>query len=252
MNQQKPFRLITIPVSHYCEKVRWALTRMKFNFIEEPHTPPFHTFVTAKLGGKTTPILVTDMEVFTDSTDIFKYLDSIALNDHKLYPNNPELRQQVEELEELFDSQLGIATRRWGYSYINHNYKNIQRAWCKGVPRIEKILLPLIFPYMQKILKKRFDLTTESSQEAYAQIKIIFAKVSELLADGRNYLVGDKFSAADLTFAALAAPIIQPPEHPIKPRPLAEMPVKMASEIEEFRETPAGKFVLRLYRERNI
>jgi glutathione S-transferase len=252
MNQQKPFRLITIPISHYCEKVRWALTRMKFNFIEEPHTPPFHLFVTTKLGGKTTPILVTETEVFTDSTDILKYLDSIALDNNKLYPHNPELRQQVEELEELFDSQLGTATRRWGYSYIGNNYKSIQRAWCQGVPKIEKILLPFVFPYMQKILQKRFDLTTESSQEAYAQIKRIFEQVSELLADGRTYLVGDNFSAADLTFAALAAPIIQPLEHPIKARSLEELPVKMASEIKEFRETPAGQFALRLYRERNI
>ncbi len=251
MNQQKPFRLITIPVSHYCEKVRWALTRMKVNFVEEPHSPPFHLFATAKLGGKTTPILVTDTEVFTDSTDILKYLDAIVPN-NQLYPHNPELRQQVEELEELFDSQLGTATRRWGYSYIGNDYKNIQRTWCQGVPKIEQILLPIIFPYMQKILQKKFDLTTESSQEAYAQIKIIFEQVSKLLADGRNYLVGDEFSAADLTFAALAAPIIQPPEHPITPRSLAELPIKMASEIKEFRETPAGQFVLRLYRERNI
>jgi glutathione S-transferase len=203
------------------------------------------------LGGKTTPILVADKEVFTDSTDILKYLDSITLN-NKLYPSNSELRQQVEELEELFDTQLGTATRRWGYSYIGNDYKIIQRGWCQGVPQIEKILLPFVFPYMQKILQKRFDLTTESSQEAYAEIKIIFEQVSELIADGRTYLVGDNFSAADLTFAALGAAIIQPPEHPIKPRSFDDLPTKMVSEIKELRETPAGQFVLRLYRERNV
>ncbi|PAX51662.1 glutathione S-transferase family protein [Brunnivagina elsteri] len=252
MNQQKPFRLITIPVSHYCEKVRWALTRLKFNFVEEPHSPPFHLLSTAKLGGKTTPILVTDTEIFTDSTDILKYLNSITLDENKLYPSNPELRQKVEELEELFDSELGVATRRWGYSYISNDYKNIQRSWCQGVPKIQKILFPLSFLSMQKILQNKFQLTPESSQESYAQIKILFAQVDELLADGRTYLVGDKFSAADLTFATLAAPAIQPPEHPITRRPLEELPVKMASEIKELRETPAGQFALRLYRERNI
>jgi glutathione S-transferase len=252
MNQQKPFRLITIPVSHYCEKVRWALTRMKFNFVEEPHSPPFHLFVTKKLGGKTTPILVTDTEVFTDSTDILKYLNSITLDADKLYPSNPELQQQVEELEELFDSELGTATRRWGYSYISNDYKNIQRSWCQGVPKIQKILYPLSFLSMQKVLQKKFQLTPNSSQEAYGKIKRIFEQVSQLLADGRTYLVGDNFSAADLTFAALAAPIIQPPEHPIKPRSLEELPIKMVSEIKEMRETPAGQFALRLYRQRNI
>lgn len=252
MNQQKPFRLITIPVSHYCEKVRWALTRIKVDFVEEPHSPPFHLFVTKRLGGKTTPILVADTEIFTDSTDILKYLNSITLDENKLYPSNPELRQKVEELEELFDTRLGTATRRWGYSYISNNYKIIQRAWCQGVPKIQKILFPLSFISMQKILQKSFDLTTESHLESYLEIKVLFAQVGELLADGRNYLVGDKFSAADLTFAALAAPVIQPAEHPIKPRSLEELPIKMASEIKEFRETSAGQFVLKLYRERNV
>jgi glutathione S-transferase len=250
-NPKQPFRLITIPVSHYCEKVRWALTRMKFNFVEEAHTPPFHLLATVSIGGKTTPILVSEGGIFKDSTDILKYLDSIAPASVKLYPIEPELRQQVEELCNLFDAQLGVATRRWGYSYVKDDYQSLKRAWCQNVPLIERSLFPLAFPIMQKILPRKFDLTPESSVEACEQIKIIFNKVSELLADGRTYLVGDKFSAADLTFAALAAPAIQPPEHPITRRPLKEFPAKMADEITTFRETPAGAYGLRMYRDRN-
>jgi glutathione S-transferase len=40
--QQKQLRLITIPVSHYCEKARWALTKLKLPYVEEAHMPPFH------------------------------------------------------------------------------------------------------------------------------------------------------------------------------------------------------------------
>ena len=43
-----PVRLITIPVSHYCEKTRWALNRANILFIEESHMPPFHRFATQK------------------------------------------------------------------------------------------------------------------------------------------------------------------------------------------------------------
>jgi glutathione S-transferase len=251
MNQNKPFRLITIPVSHYCEKVRWALTRMKFNFVEKAHTPPFHLLATVSIGGKTTPILVSEEGIFKDSTDILKYLDSIAPASAKLYPVEPELRQQVEELSNLFDTHLGVAIRRWGYSYVKDDYQSLKRAWCQNVPLIERSLFPLTFPIMQKILSRKFDLTPESSVEAYEQIKIIFNKVSELLADGRTYLVGDKFSAADLTFAALAAPAIYPLEHPITRRPLQELPAKMADEITSLRKTPAGAYGLRMYRDRN-
>ncbi len=103
---------------------------------------------------------------------------------------------------------------------------------------------------MQKLAAQKLNINPESAAQAYEQIQSIFEKVSELLADGRNYLVGDKFSAADLTFAALAAATVSPPEHPMKkPVSLEALPTKMASEIKQFQETPAGAYVLRLYRE---
>ena len=57
----KPLRFVTLPISHYCEKVRWALERQGVPFIEEGHGPVLHAFSTMPLtGGKsrTVPILV--------------------------------------------------------------------------------------------------------------------------------------------------------------------------------------------------
>src|SRR5919199_1328022 len=246
-NQEKNYRLITISVSHYCEKARWALTKLQIPFMEEAHMPPFHRLATGRVGGKSTPVLVTDAGAFTDSKDILKYLDSIAPTNAKLYPADPEQRRQVEELEDLFDSQLGPATRCWGYFYVMNDYNFMKSRWCDGVPLFERVLFPVVFPLMLKVVRQSYNITPESAAKAYEQIKSIFEKVSELLADGRTYLVGDNFSVADLTFAALAAPAVQPPEHPIKGSPLQEFPPKMASEISALRETPAGAFVLRLY-----
>jgi glutathione S-transferase len=246
-NQEKTYRLITISVSHYCEKARWALTKLQIPFVEEAHMPPFHRLATGRVGGKSTPVLVTDAGAFTDSTDILKYIDSIAPAKAKLYPTDPEQRRQVEELEDLFDSQLGPATRCWGYFYVVNDYNFMKSRWCQGVPSVERVLFPVVFPLMRKVVRQSYNITPESVAKAYEQIKSIFEKVSELLADGRTYLVGDNFSAADLTFAALAAPVVQPQEHVIKRSRLQEFPPKMASEIRAFRETPAGAFVLRLY-----
>ena len=53
-------------------------------------------------------------------------------------------------------------------------------------------------------------ISAESAQRALAAIDAIFAQVGQQL-DGRDYLVGDHFTAADLTFAALAAPLLLPP-----------------------------------------
>jgi glutathione S-transferase len=249
-HQEKPYRLITISVSHYCEKARWALTKLQIPFVEEAHMPPFHRFATSRVGGKSTPVLMTDAGALTDSTDILKYLDSIAPANAKLYPTDPKQRGQVEELQHLFDSQLGPAVRCWAYFYVMNDYHFMKSRWGQGVPSVERALFPVVFPLMRKVVRQSYNITPESAAKAYEQIKSIFEKVSELLADGRTYLVGDNFSAADLTFAALAAPAVQPPEHPIKGSSLQKLPPKLVSEISAFRKTPAGAFVLRLYRDR--
>ncbi|NJN10704.1 MAG: glutathione S-transferase [Richelia sp. SL_2_1] len=246
-NQQKPFRLITIPVSHYCEKVRWTLDYLKLTYVEEPHMPPFYRFATSKVGGGTVPVLVTEDKVFTDSTDILQYLDSISPNEAKLYPTNSQQRQEVEQLEELFDEQLGTAIRSWAYFYIVDNNKIIKEKWTQNVPNFEKLLFPIVYPPMRSLVRKKYDVNAESVGQYYQQINSIFEKVSGLLADGRSYLVGDKISAADITFASLAAPILQPPQHPIKSSDSEELPAEMLSKINKFRESIAGKFALKLY-----
>ncbi|MGH2414488.1 MAG: glutathione S-transferase family protein [Brasilonema sp.] len=248
---KKPFILITIPVSHYCEKVRWALTKLKLPYIEEAHMPPFHLLATGRVGGKLTPVMITEDGALTDSTDILRYLDKVAPDNAKLYPTNFESRQQVEQLEDLFDEQLGPATRRWAYFHVMNNYQWMQRTWSNGVPFIERALFPVVFPTVRSIVRQKLNITPESYAQAYEQIKSIFEQVSKLLADGRTYLVGNSFSAADLTFAALAAPAVRPPEHPMTRASLEELPSKMVSEIKEFSETPAGAFALRLYHDRN-
>lgn len=248
---KKPLRLITIPVSHYCEKVRWALTKLQIPYIEEPHMPPFHRFATGRVGGKSTPVLITENSVFTDSTDILQYLDKIAPANVRLYPTDSQMRRQVEDLEDLFDEKLGPATRRWSYFHIMNNSKLMQRGWCNGVPFFERVLFPIVFPKTRSIVQRSFNITPETAVQANEQIKSIFEKVGELLADGRTYLIGDSFSAADLTFAALAAPTVLPPEHPTRRASFEELPSKMISEIREFRKSPAGAYALRLYRERN-
>jgi glutathione S-transferase len=180
-----------------------------------------------------------------------QYLNKLVPDNAKLYPIDPELCRQVEELEDLFDKQLGTATRCWGYFYVIDNYKYIQSRWTPNVPFLEKALFPIVYPFMRQLVRKAYNVNVESSAQAYEQIQSIFEKVNQLLADGRTYLVGDSLSAADITFAALAAPVISPPEHPIKYSDLQNLPSEITSKINAFRETPAGAFVLRLYRDRN-
>jgi glutathione S-transferase len=274
-NPTTPARLITIPVSHYCEKTRWALTRLQVPFVEERHMPPFHRFATRqvgqvsatgrqktgqnlspinrfvvqRVGGQTVPVLVMEESTLNSSEEILQFVDAIAPDHLKLYPTNPEQRQQVEKLVDLFDSVLAPAVRLWTYFYIMDLPHVVQPLRCDGVPWYEQLLFPVMFPWMRSNVVQMYDVNESTAIAAYESMGKIFETVGELLADGRDYLVGDCFSAADLTFATLAAAVVSPVGYGVKLPELDQLPAQMAASIEHFRGTLAGKFVLRLYEE---
>ncbi|MCC3417015.1 MAG: glutathione S-transferase [Microcoleus sp. PH2017_07_MST_O_A] len=242
-------RLITIPISHYCEKVRWALDLLKIPYIEERHVPPFHRSATSKNGGSSVPVLVTKSGNFTDSTDILHYLDTISSSGQYLYPTNVEMRQEVEELEELFDAKLGADTRNWGYFYRSGDRKTMRRAWCNSTPVLERIGFEIAFPLISAKVRQVYNITADSAASSLQGIKEIFEIVDRRLAGGKTYLVGDTISAADITFAALAAPVLLPSEHPVSVAKIEELPIEMAAVIKELQSTAAGVYALRLYRD---
>ncbi len=244
------YRLITIPISHFSEKARWALDRLNITYTEEPHVPAFHRIATMKYDSSSVPVLATENHGnLIDSTDILHYLSAIAAPDKKLYPDVPELRKEVEELEDLFDEKLAVAVRNWGYFYQVKDRQAMRKGWCTNTPWFEQIGFTILFPFLSNLLQKRFQLTAENAAKSLAEIKEVFDLVSQRLSDSRSYLVGDNFSAADLTFAALSAPVLMPPEHLMKPQPLSQLPSEMATVIKELQATPAGNYGLRLYRE---
>lgn len=246
-NKQKP-RLIAIAVSHYCEKVRWALDYLDVDYVEENHAPPFHKKYTSGYGGSSVPVLVMDDKSLTDSQDILHYLDSVD-SDKQLYPQETELRQQVETLEELFNSKLGVATRRWAYYYALQKPVFMAIAWGKGASLIEKIKCAIAAPKTFNFLKQNYNATPKGKDTALQDIREVFALVNQRLSSGQKYLVGDRPYAADLTFAALASPVLRPQNHPVYNPQLSKLPPEMVAVIEELRATPAGELVLRLYRE---
>ncbi len=243
MAEPRPFELITIPISHYCEKVRWALDHLGVAYVERPHMPPFHRSATKKHGGGAVPVLATDIGPIQDSDTILRFLDQRFPD--KLYPPD---RANATELEALFNDVVGVQTRRWGYSYILT--PELARApWTHGVPFWERWLFPLIFSKLESRVRTMMAITPTSASEAYGEIQKAFAEVEHTLSDGRKYLLGDQFSATDMTFAALAAPLLMPPNHHVPPTALTSLPRQMRTEVEAARATVAGQFGLRLYRD---
>jgi len=245
-----PFKLITIPPSHYCEKARWALDRGGLAFDEEPHPPLLHLLPSRKAGGRrTTPVLVTDLGVYPDSTDILHFVDSQVDDPPPLFPTDPVQRAGVGQLEELFDEKLGPHTRRLAYFHLLQDRDLFEGAALVGARRGERMVFKLFLPMIRGMMRKGMKIDTEGAERSLGRIREVFETVNERLASGRRYLVGERFTAADLTFAALAAPVLLPRSYGAPLPSLAELPDEMLAIIDEMRSTTAGEFGLRMYRD---
>jgi glutathione S-transferase len=217
--------------------------------VEEPHMPPFHQFATRRVGGKSVPVLVTETAVLTDSTEILRWVDQKSFKKAKFYPADPEKRQQIEGLVTLFDTVLAPAVRQWCYFYTLDQARLVRSLWCQGAPWFERLLFPIMYKRIRSRVIQGYTINPESASAAYELICKTFKTVENLLSDERAYLVGEEFSAADLTFATLAAPVVVQEGYGVVRPEFSQLPSQMAAKIQAFQETLAGKFVLRLYEE---
>jgi glutathione S-transferase len=240
-------RLVTIPISHYCEKARWALDLAGIAYREERHVQGIHQIAARRAGGgKTVPVLVTPDGVLGESSDILAWVDERLPPDARLFAGD---RAEIEALCERFDEVLGPSDRRLMYVHILPERKLLLSFNNAGVPRWEDRLLRIAWPALSPLVGRVLGIEPGVEVEDEAAVWREFDFVGELLAGGRPYLCGDRFSAADLTFAALAAPCVVPTQYTV-PLPQPErLPAKTVALVERAREHPAGRHALRMFRE---
>lgn len=239
-------RLITIPFSHYCEKARWALERCNVKYEEDGHLPLFHYLANRRAGAsRTVPVVVDGDHLITDSSDIVAWAD--ARKPGTLIPTG-EKRTFALGLEDQFDRQLGPATRRWAYFHLLPR-TDLDHVITRGVPPWQVLALKITRPLAVGLLKRGLRIDAAGAERSRQKIDETFADVALRIADGRRYLTGERFTIADLTFAALASPILLPREHPFGlPQP-EEFPAAAREQLLAWRASPAGAFGLRLYAE---
>lgn len=238
--------LITLRVSHYCEKARWALDRVGYRYREESHVPVAHRLVTSRHRGSSVPLLLCADRRITESSDILRYINDQA-GGAVFYPEEPLARTEVSELESQFDRVLGPHSRRWAYWHLLPDSGLMKALWAQGAPRREVLLLPLILPVARKLIRSAYKVTADGAQRSALRLQTVFDEVGERLSDGRPFLVGEQFTAADLTFASLSAPVILPPECQASLPALEQVPPAMRDQILRLRDTPAGQYGLQLY-----
>ena len=244
-------RLITIPISHFCEKARWALDRAAISYSEERHVQGVHQIMARRAGGGyTVPVLVTPDGVLGESEQIVAWADERTAAEHRLLPAEPAARAEVMQLCRRFDAELGPKARRLMYVNMFADRDLLLRFNNTGVPRWEDRLIRLAWPVVQRYASRHLGIEPGIEVHDEAAVWREFDFVADLLADGRPHLCGTRFGAADLTFAALSASMIVPPVYGV-PLPQPDLlPPHIAALVKRAREHPAGRYAMALFEER--
>lgn len=243
-------RLITIPISHYCEKARWALDRAGLAYREEPHVQGIHRVAARRAGGgATVPVLVTPEGTFAESEEIVMWVDAQLEAEQRLFPGERSAREQVLGLSRRFDGDLGVRGRRLMYVHMLTARRLALSFNNQGVPRWEDVLLRSAWPVMSGFVARELGIRPGIEAEDERVVWQEFDFAAAQLAQNGPFLAGERFTAADLSFAALAAPMIVPLEYGVAlPQPEL-MPPATAALIRRAREHPAGAYALKLFTE---
>jgi glutathione S-transferase len=234
-----------IPLSHFNEKVRWALDFKNIPHRRECVGADYLFKAWRATGHGTLPILFLNGQPIRDSTAIIAELER-RYGEPALYPKDERQRRHALELEDYFDDKLGPSVRAAIISPLFQENPDLAlRVLTTGMPdaayrnlrRLRRVF-PAFYRFRHKIKAQRL-------QQDRADVANALDRISHELKPS-GYLVGEAFSVADLTAAALLGALLQPPELQY---PLAvTLPDSLRQYREDLARHPAAQWTLEMYR----
>lgn len=230
--------------SHFNEKARWALTyknvaHERVSYLPGPHMPAIK-----KLSGQSqTPLLQIDETYTSGSAAIIDLLER-SYPDQSLYPADDEARAAALDLQQRFDASVGPAVRTVVFSVLVRHPGYLCKIFACSHSALKQLAYRAIVPALTPVIGKANGVTPENTDKAFSITAAALDEVAQLTAE-TGYTVGATFSVADLTAAALLAPIAAL-THPDMARP-QPMPADFAELIARYAEHDAIAWVQRMY-----
>ena len=234
-----------LEISHYNEKVRWALDYKGVAHVRRAVTPALQEFRARRLrAGRTVPVLELNARAIGDSTRIIEEIER-RWPKPPLYPADPEERSRALALENHFDEQCGHDLRR---VLFNDNLAEPEKflAMLYGADHPRFGLLKTLSPLFCRVVKRRFRIRPETVEKSREKVRAAFDKI-DADAGSSGYLVGESFTVADLTAASILAPIVMPPQFPYTKLHPDERTAQSRRFRDSLKDRPGFKWVEDIY-----
>ncbi|MCK7542708.1 glutathione S-transferase family protein [Marinobacter bryozoorum] len=216
-----PLKLYQFAISHYSEKVRWALDYKGIAYEPEFLLPGMHGKTVCGLTGQgktSVPVLVDSGMAIQGSNKILDHLDS-AFPDKPLLPQDTNGQAAARAWEERLDDEAGPAVRTFAYHHLLQRPKVVAPLLTAKTAFWNQYLLRLGFSRVDEAMREMMNINEKTAARAQATIENLLEEINGIYRDGQ-YLAGASFSRADITAGALFAPLFMPPEYPVPwPKP---------------------------------
>jgi glutathione S-transferase len=202
-------------ISHYNEKVRWALAYKGIEHERRSAPPGAHMAIALALTrgrSHTFPILRLDGRTIGDSSRIIAALEE-AVPEPALCPADPGDRARALELEEFFDEELGPYTRLVVVDHLLADPDLFLRAFVPDASTARRLVARAMFPAVRRLAIADLGIDDSSVRRAYDKLRAAGERFRAEVGPS-GYLSDDRFTVADLTLAALVVPAVAPAQFP--------------------------------------
>lgn len=193
--------------SHFCEKVRWALDYKHQSYRVVNLLPGFHVVSTRRIApNSAVPILLNGSNVVQNSSDIITFLDQ-HIPAYPLTPACPTQSQAALAWESYLDAEIGVTLRQWFYFHALPKRQWALHFLTRDMPWHRRALFGACFPIVRTKMIQLMQITPATAKAAEQRLLTALDKLDLHLLTGRQFLVDDQFSRADLTACALLSPL---------------------------------------------
>jgi len=197
--------LFQFKVSHFNEKVRWALDYKGIEHVRHSLLPGPQKAKMKKLSGQEqTPVLRCGNDVVAGSAAIIDYLER-RFPEPRLYPRDDATLRRAISVQARFDDEVGPAIRLAMFYDLLFDPAYFASMFTSGQPLLARVGYRAIFPLVSVLMTREMKITAENAEKALVTTRRGLDLVAE---DSRatGYLAGDSFTIADLAAASLLAP----------------------------------------------